>query len=95
MQKPFPTALLSRLPSAHQCGLGDGSWAPGWVPTTPGRMEISSEQVLHFQVKALRLDEVGNRKILSNFLSLTTFKLDGIDYFSDEAYLEYADNTEA
>lgn len=56
-------------------------------------MEISYEQILHFQVK--RLDTVGNRKILRNFLSLTTFKLGGIDYFSDEAYLEYGDNTKA
>lgn len=53
-------------------------------------MGISYGQVLHFQVK--RLDKVGNRKILSNLLSLT---LDGIDYFSDEVYLEYGDNTKA
>lgn len=56
-------------------------------------MEISQGQILHFQVK--RLDEVENRKILSNFLSLMTFKLDGIDCFSDEVCLEYGDNTKA
>lgn len=73
--------------------LGSGSWAPGWVPTRLGRMEISQGQILHFQVK--RLDEVENGKILSNFLSLMTFKLDGIDCFSDEVCLEYGDNTKA